>query len=199
MPLKYFRALCVLTAPLISLLLATSAYAAHAVAFAQTPTGSSYNWQLNQPTIKIAEQKALKACQAKAKEQHYLSKCQVSGANGPAYVAFYHADNGGVGWASHPDRQAAINAAFAECQKRGSCPDEAATVEFDEGQRPVKLVSVAPTKACRPPSGRVINSRTSCNNGDCVRTFENGCQIRFEAPYCYDSLTSQWQWKPDGC
>jgi hypothetical protein len=52
---------------------------------------------------------------------------------------------------------------------------------------------------CQPPAGRVLHYRDQCSNGDCRRTFENGCSVRFQAPYCYDALSGDWTWKPDGC
>ena len=54
-------------------------------------------------------------------------------------------------------------------------------------------------KACNPPTGKTLRYSDNCYNGDCVRTFENGCQKRFQAPYCYDALSGGWSWKPDGC
>ncbi len=52
---------------------------------------------------------------------------------------------------------------------------------------------------CLPPPGRVMRYRDKCYNGDCIRTFENGGKKRFQAPYCYDALSGEWTWKPDGC
>lgn len=54
-------------------------------------------------------------------------------------------------------------------------------------------------KNCEPPAGQPLRYRDSCINGDCVRTFNNGCQKHFQAPYCYDLLQGRWDWKPDGC
>jgi hypothetical protein len=52
---------------------------------------------------------------------------------------------------------------------------------------------------CQPPTGKVLRYSDRCYNGDCTRTFENGCSKRFRAPYCYDALEGRWDWKPDGC
>lgn len=54
-------------------------------------------------------------------------------------------------------------------------------------------------KSCNPPSGKTLRYSDKCVNGDCVRTFENGCTKQFQAAYCYDSLKGRWDWKPDGC
>lgn len=67
--------------------------------------------------------------------------------------------------------------------------------------QPVKTSNNASSKlkVCAPPKGNNVSYSDDCTNGDCVRTFSNGCQKRFQAPYCYDALQSQWTWKPNGC
>lgn len=66
-------------------------------------------------------------------------------------------------------------------------------------QKVVDAKPEKPLKECQPPKGRVLRYSDNCQNGDCVRTFENGCSKRFQAPYCYDMLQQRWTWKPDGC
>ena len=53
--------------------------------------------------------------------------------------------------------------------------------------------------SCQPPAGQVLRYSDRCYNGNCTRTFENGCSVQFQAPYCYDALKGKWDWKPDGC
>lgn len=60
-------------------------------------------------------------------------------------------------------------------------------------------VATAKPKACSPPTGKTVRSTTQCDNGACVRTFENGCQVKFDAPYCLSPVTGKWDWQPDGC
>ncbi|MGZ3241538.1 MAG: hypothetical protein ACXWJK_15010, partial [Burkholderiaceae bacterium] len=57
----------------------------------------------------------------------------------------------------------------------------------------------AASEHCGPPPGKVVHSKTVCKNGDCTRTFENGCAIQFQAAYCHNPFNGQWEWKPDGC
>ena len=71
-----------------------------------------------------------------------------------------------------------------------------AAANNDEPAPPPKKLKL---KACNPPTGKTLRYTDNCHNGDCVRTFENGCQKRFQAPYCYDALSGGWSWKPDGC
>lgn len=54
-------------------------------------------------------------------------------------------------------------------------------------------------KNCEPPTGKNLRYSDNCNNGDCIRTFENGCPKRFRAPYCFDALKERWTWNPNGC
>lgn len=67
--------------------------------------------------------------------------------------------------------------------------------------QPIRAVADAPSnlKNCEPPTDQPRRYNDSCTNGDCVRTFDNGCQRRFQAPYCYDQLQGRWDWKPNGC
>lgn len=60
--------------------------------------------------------------------------------------------------------------------------------------------NILPTSGdCGPNAEHVLRYTDSCINGNCVRTFGNGCQRHFQAPYCYDLLRGRWDWKPDGC
>lgn len=179
------------------LCLASHAFGAAAVAGADTPEGIVYFFVGNQPTVAKARELALRNCR---NDSGTKGKCSIAGATeGPRYWAVFHANNGAIGLAWSSDRQKAVNEAYASCSKRGECPNEAAHVWFDEGQ--VEKVAVAPEASgnCRPPTGGVLRSKTYCDNGDCVRQFENGCSVRFQAAYCYDPLEQKFVWKPDGC
>lgn len=69
---------------------------------------------------------------------------------------------------------------------------------------PLRTVASSPTRvpangSCQPPAGQTLRYHDRCFNGSCTRTFDNGCTIRFQAPYCYDVLSGSWTWKPNGC
>ena len=66
-------------------------------------------------------------------------------------------------------------------------------------QKPAPTANTSSNQSCEPPTGGTLRYSDRCMNGDCVRTFENGCKKRFQAPYCYDSLSGEWAWKPNGC
>ena len=68
--------------------------------------------------------------------------------------------------------------------------------------QPEKVAAAKPSKPmkeCQPPAGKLLRYSDNCQNGDCVRTFENGCSKRFQAPYCFDPMQNRWTWKPEGC
>ena len=173
------------------------ALASAAIAYVETEQGFHYWWVGGKRTQKQAKAEVLKKCKEEAKKLKTTEPCKTMSSNGPAYWAVYHSDEAGIGFASNPDRQSAINSAYEFCQEGGrTCPDTAAAVWYDEGQSP------APTKAsgkCSPPPGQTLRYSDRCVNGDCTRTFENGCQVRFQAAYCFDPFQQQWTWKPNGC
>jgi Domain of unknown function (DUF4189) len=178
---------------------ASSAFGAAAIsAFVHADGTVSYYFVGGKPTVAKARELALRNCRD---DQGGKSKCVIAGgANGPAYWAVVDADDGSIGFSVRSDRQAAIDAAYAECTKRyGPCSNEAANVWFDEGQHPQANTQASHPTTCQPPTGRVLRSETYCTNGDCVRRFENGCTIHFQAPYCYDPIKQAFDWRPDGC
>lgn len=38
-----------------------------------------------------------------------------------------------------------------------------------------------------------------CVNGDCVRQFDGGRRVHFQASYCHNPFSGEWEWKPDRC
>ena len=178
----------------ILLIFSGSVLAAHAIAASETSTGYAYYWSVDKPSKKIAEKEALKGCEANAKKYKHKSKCFLSySGTGPTYIAFFHAENGEVFMATHTNRQQAIDNAYDECSKERQCPQSAEHVVFDSGENSKKINN------CSPPTGKTLRYSDRCFNGDCIRTFDNGCQKRFQAPYCYDPFQQKWDWKPNGC
>lgn len=179
------------------LCLTSSAFGAAAVAGADTPEGVAYFFVGSQPTVAKARELALRNC---LDDSSTKGKCSIAGATeGPRYWAVFNASNGSAGLAWNRDRQQAIDEAYASCSKRGECGKEAAHVWYDEGQHATVATAPATSGNCRPPTGKIVRSDTYCENGDCVRRFENGCTVHFQAAYCYDPSEQKFVWKPDGC
>lgn len=97
--------------------------------------------------------------------------------------------------------QDAVDDAYQKCEHDiGECQKTGITSWWDDvGVRKQTAEKIAPAKTCGPPPGKVVHSTYQCNNGDCTRTFDNGCTVRFEATYCHDPFSGNWEWKPDGC
>ena len=194
----YFSLLALLNVPTLS-----HAFSAVALVPGHAPTTIYAGW--NWPTQKEADKAALDGCRASAKQSaipNLANKCQVDfrqkGAGGGAIVcgASECAYTGG-----YATRQAAADAAYENCAASfKDCQKTDITAWWDEAGYPKKpLRAAGQAKTCSPPAGQAVRSKTHCNNGDCIRTFENGCQVRFQAKYCHDPVSGKWEWKPDGC
>ena len=190
-----------LWAALFLLVSALPAFAAHAVASALAGANVSYYWNTNQPSQKVAGQKVMKACTDNAKKDKHTAKCKLMGTgSGPAYIAFFHTKDGsGFGVASNGDRQEALNSAHDYCLRQGDCPDAAAKVDFDEGEQQFHPDTSTPTgKSCRPKT-QPIRCESSCVNGACVVSYQNGCKIRVQVSPRFDPFTSQWIYPSPPC
>lgn len=206
--IRSFRLFFVILATSIACVMAlvgTSAYAASAVAGVRTASGMRYIYVTNQTSMAKAKLAALERCRARLASGGRGGRCEVLMAgNGPAYWAVVHATNGEVGVALGDTEASAVQDAFVVCQRGGECSLEGAYVWYDSGQRPgkrpppPKAAQAAPTQ-CRIPTGQVVRMRTQCVNGECVRTYENGCTVRFQAARCLDKDTQSYVWRPNGC
>lgn len=170
-----------------------------------TPRGTIYAaW--GYATQKEADLAAVKGCRAYAKESGLTKKsanCAVihrqKGFGGGAMVCGV----GGCAMSTGVDtQQNAVDRAFRQCEQKklGDCQTTDITSWWDEtGYGQPSTPKREAKSNCGPPPGRTVRSTYQCSNGDCVRTFENGCAQRFQAPYCHDPISGKWDWKPDGC
>ena len=185
---------------------ATVATAAGAIIFLPLNEAKTlYFAEFNKPSEKVALSAAREKCTAYAKKIKATQKCQGPFTHaGPGWWAVFFSENGDAGTAVDVNsRQGAIDRAYKECVEvagKIGCPNTTSNdnIWYDEG--PKKVANAAPAgQKCSPPAGKVLRYSDSCSNGDCMRTFENGCKVRFQAPYCYDAFQQKWSWKPDGC
>lgn len=191
---------------LICLQFPAISHAFSAIALVATlPTATIYAaW--NYPTQKEADSNALQGCRTTAKNNG-ISKsaaiCKlVERQNGPGGGAMVCGKTGCAYSTGYETVQVAVDSAYQECEQKnyGDCRKTDITSWWDDaGYRKQSVRNAAPAQACGPPPGRAVHSATQCNNGDCTRTFENGCTVRFQAPYCHNPLSGTWEWKPDGC
>ena len=202
---KLTRAFQAFLALVVCLLLPGFSHAYSAVANAEGNSVTAYvGW--NFPTQKIADSMALNGCRTAAKEaglSKLATNCKVwHRQKGPGAGAIVCGKNGCSVSTGYDSEQVAVDRAYQQCgeHKYVECQKTGITSWWDDaGYRKQTAQNTAPAKACGPPPGRTVRSTYQCNNGDCTRTFENGCTVRFQAPYCHDPFTGKWEWKADGC
>ncbi len=160
----------------------------------------------NYPTQQQADAFALKGCRAEARTNQVPAKraaCTVfhrqSVPGAGAIVCGTTGCSVSSGFSSTDD---AMISAYRQCERDGfqDCQRTGITNWIDTaGYSDKNSSSRGSTKMCSPPPGKTVHSAYRCQNGDCVRTFTNGCSIRFQADYCFNPAKSAWEWRPDGC
>lgn len=148
-------------------------------------------------TLKKAREDVLTYC----KQESKVGKCRIisqskPGSGGYAAIATSQARWAVVmGHGSQPDANAA---ALESCASITSTEDVCNVImTFYDNSR----VATRPNgkDVQKLPVKNVFRYSDQCYNGDCVRTFESGKKVRFQAPYCYDGIAGKWDWKPNGC
>lgn len=191
---------------LTCLLLPGVSHAHSAVAWVQGHSVSTIYAGWNFPTQKTADAAAVDGCRKTAKENGLSKvalKCKVQHRQeAPGGGAIVCGKNECSMNTSSGTEQDAVEAAYQHCVRQNyvECHKTEFTSWWDDaGYRKKTERKTAPAKVCGPPPGRTVRSTYQCNNADCTRTFENGCTVRFQAPYCRDPSTGKWEWKADGC
>lgn len=160
----------------------------------------------NYPTQQQADAFALEGCRAEARTNHVpktKAACAVFHRQSvPGAGAIVCGTKGCSVSSGFGSKDAAMISAYRQCEQDGfqDCQRTGITNWIDTaGYKHANSSTRGSTKACAPPQGKTVHSTYRCQNGDCIRTFANGCSVRFQAPSCFDSLKSEWEWKPDGC
>jgi len=188
-----------------SLLMPLLSYGFSSVAHVSDHTRETIYAAWNYPTQSKADKIALEGCRALARKNGVAAlagKCTVfqrqKGAGGGALVC---GEDGCAYTSGYETQQRAVDAAYEACVRSyKDCQQTGITAWWDEaGYSKESMKKAVEGKTCSPPAGKIVRSQTQCINGNCVRKFENGCQVRFEAAYCHDALTGRWEWKADGC
>ncbi|MET0858359.1 MAG: hypothetical protein ABWY27_16540 [Telluria sp.] len=184
-------------------LFASIGNAATSVAFVKGQATQTIFIAWSQPNQAIADALALKGCRGLAKKAGTSAKCVVGGRYAQLGFGAIVCGKGDCAWVTgRASAQAAADDAYRECVAADTADcngtDIMTWTEKVGGVQPAIKPS-APARQCSPPAGRAVRSTTRCNNGACSRTFENGCTVQFQAPYCHNPFSGQWEWKPDGC
>lgn len=170
-------------------------YAGADTVFFQDGGGEVY--RSSRKTLKEARAAALAFC----KKESAAGKCKVvmeSKPNSSGYGAVAESKSTNQMTAGYDTVDGAKEAALQGCAETTATDDVCSITMtfFDDFHASSSPASKVPP---RSRTGEVFRYSDNCYNADCVRTFEGGRKVRFQAPYCFDALESKWKWKPDGC
>lgn len=151
------------------------------------PVGTIYAaWSY--PTAGEADKGALRGCQAEARRHRVAAQKS-------ACVVFHRQDVPGAGAiicgvngcsvsSGFASKDEAMVAAYRQCERDGfrDCQRTDITNWIDDVGYSKTIPELQVAKVCSPPKVLTLRSTYRCQNGDCVRTFENGCTVRFRPP-----------------
>lgn len=159
--------------------------------------GADIYYRASATTLKKARTDVFRYC----KEESEVGKCLILSESKPRSGGYAAIATSQAKWATatgHGSQQDANAAALESCASITSTKDVCNVVMsfYDDSRGAVRPGGEGLQML---PVGNVVRYSDNCYNGDCVRTFESGKKFRFQAPYCYDALAGNWDWKPNGC
>lgn len=152
---------------------------------------------------KEADAAALEGCRVEARNNgiaQLAKQCKVvTRARGPGYGASVCGDEGCNWVVGYESGQAAVDAAYEGCsQSYAHCTDE--NIRFWEDF--AGFAAPPPAKVtggdCRPRTN-TLRCQSSCTNGDCVVSYENGCKMRVQVQPRYDGFQNRWVYPSPSC
>ena len=198
---NYFRAaiLCAIT------FIATNSCAFTAIASIPGEI-VTLSWTWNSPTQKVADTGALEGCRVAARQKglgSQVGKCKVlDRAKGPGYGAL-SCGNGGCAWVTgYADNQTAVDEAYQTCSgSYKKCNSENIDVwEDTAGFQPTTVKLNRPSNESCVPTTKLKKCNSTCENGNCLVTYENACQIRVQVQpelkqvFEYDPAKGKTDW-----
>lgn len=152
-----------------------------------------------------AGQDAAEGCRVTARQRgiaNLAKTCKVvARALGPGYGAMACAE-GGCSWSmGHDTAQAAIDAAYELCLKNyAKCQDADIPTWSDAKGFAVKPSTRKPQAAadCRPRTNH-LQCTSSCKNGSCMVTYENGCKVPVQVQPQFNPMTNAWDYPAPSC
>jgi len=191
--------LCFLTLACSGLLHARSS-----IATINGHAGEAFFYASNYESQKEADIVALEGCRSEARKNdigNLAKKCVITlRGKTPGYGAMTCGDNGCATVAGYVSLQSAVDAAYNLClESYTNCIDKNITGWEDFVGFSKKTVAVAPAPAsCRPRTSS-IRCTSSCSNGNCLVTYENGCKMRVQVSPSLDPFTNQWTYPSPSC
>lgn len=189
--------------PFAAFALAGNCFAFSSVALIEGYVTKSWYVAYDYASQKQADAISLEGCRKLASENgigKQAKNCKIrSRPKDPGYGAVVCGDNG-CGWSySYSSRQGAIDGAYESCnQDYKNCKETDITNWSDFAG----FANTQPQKTssgdCRPRT-TTIRCRSSCSNGDCIVTYENGCKIRVQVSPEFDSFQNKWIYPAPAC
>lgn len=144
-------------------------------------------------TIQEAEKSALLGCQKNARAKGVKEKCKIAiSIKGPGFVAIAYGDDG-TGYGSGATSQEAVDNAAAACtRKYKNCQTEDIHYWEDTALAKENSPSCIPKTSYR-------QCKSTCQNGDCLITYTNGCRVRVQVSPQFNSFTNQWEYPAPNC
>ncbi|WP_156422061.1 hypothetical protein [Paucibacter sp. KCTC 42545] len=157
----------------------------------------------NYESQKEADLAAFEGCRSEARKNgigNLAKKCKVvTRAKGPGYGSIVCGE-GGCNWAiGYASGQAAVDAAYEGCNKSyKNCREQNIDFWEDFSGFPAKNPEKLTGGDCRPRT-TTLRCQSSCSNGDCVVSYENGCKIRVQVNPRFDGFQNQWVYPSPPC
>lgn len=161
---------------------------------------SAYNFQ----TQKEANSSALNGCRTEAKKNgigKIARQCKITMiAKGPGYGALTCGDDGCGFVTGYDSSQGAADAVYASCiESYKNCADKEITYwEDTAGFNGKRTPKVDNNNSCRPNTP-TIRCSSSCTNGNCVVSYENGCKMRVQINPKFNPFNNQWEYPSPSC
>ena len=179
-----------------------SALAFSAIAVVEGHFSDTWGYASNYDTQKEADNRAIISCKESAKTnglQKLAFLCKVVGqGKAPGYGTIICGVEGCAWVLGHPTAQEAIDAAYEMCSKSYSnCKDKDIRYSQDSaGFAPSPSQNTA--NDCRPRSNS-LRCTSSCSNGDCIVTYENGCKLPVQVQPRFNGFTNTWEYPAPNC
>lgn len=154
---------------------------------------------------KEADNDALEACRSEARKNglgKLAKQCRVATrADGPGYGALVCGVDGCMWGTGFDTAQDAIDTAYQGCIKSyAKCQDKNIGYWEDfAGFAKNAVPQKAPVKTdCRPRTNE-LQCTSSCQNGSCIVTYRNGCQMRVQVQAQFNPLSNTWNYPATSC
>lgn len=189
---------------LITLLImfSRSSFAFSAIAAVDGHFKDTWGIASNYPNQKDADNEALTVCRAAAKNnglQKLANQCKLMAkGKGPGYGAIICGEEGCSWTLGYNAGQEAVDAAFESCSKSYSNCQQKNIQFYEDFAGYSSTPSQNTANDCRPRSNS-LRCSSSCSNGDCIVTYENGCKMRVQVQPRFNGFTNTWEYPAPNC